>query len=158
IWEDIDQHPKADEDGSGLTKKVDVKAGLAELNTRVGVTYMRLGDPARALPYYRKALAIRRELSQAAPDNLANRLDVARSLLAIGDSSYRVEDRSATVASFGECLGIVEDVFRQKPKVLAAKQELARASSLMGDYHLRVGELDKARPLYERALAFTKEL
>jgi serine/threonine-protein kinase len=157
LWEDIDQHPKADEQGQGLTKKSDVKSGLAELNTRVGVTHLRLGDPARAMPYFRKALAIRRELSQAEPGNLGYRLDVARSLLAVGDNSFRLGDREA-VARFGECLGIVEDVFRQKPKVLGVKQELARARSLTGDYHLRVGEPEKARPLLGRALELTQEL
>src|SRR5262249_13345458 len=80
------------------------------------------------------------------------------SLLAIGDSSSRVEDRSAAGVSFGECLGLVEDVFRQKPKALAVKQELARASSMTADYHLRNGEPEKARPLYERALALMREL
>ena len=86
------------------------------MNTRVGVTYLRLGDPVQAMPYFRKSLAIRRELSQAAPANLSNRLDVARSLLAIGDNSFRVEDRATAVASFDECLGIVEEVFQKSPE------------------------------------------
>src|SRR5262249_47581579 len=30
LWEDIDQHPKADEQGMGLTMKSEVKSGLAE--------------------------------------------------------------------------------------------------------------------------------
>jgi serine/threonine-protein kinase len=158
LWEDIDRHPKADENGLGLTKKEDVKAGMAEVNTRVGVTYGRLGDPARGTPYFRKALAIRRQRSQQEPGNLGLRLDLARSLLAVGDNGFRVEDTATSVASFNECLGIVEDVFRQKPKILAVKQELARACSLKGDYHLRVGENEVARTLFERALALTKEL
>ncbi len=158
LWEDIDQNPKADENGQGLTKKADVKSGIAEMNTRVGVSYTRLGDPDRATPYFRKALAIRRELSQAEPKNLAYRLDVARSLLAIGDNSFRIEDNAAANTRFDESLGVVEDVFRQKPKILAVKQELSRACSLTGDFHLRIGETEKARPLFERALALTKEI
>jgi serine/threonine-protein kinase len=158
LWEDIDQNPKADELGQGLTKKSDVKSGMAELNTRVGVTYVRLGDPLQGMPYFRKALAIRRELSLSEPNNLAYRLDLARSLLAIGDTSFRVEDRPMAIASFDECMNIIEDVFRQRPAILMVKQELARASSLKGDFHLRSGETEKARPLYERALTLTKEI
>jgi serine/threonine-protein kinase len=158
LWEEIDQFPKADELGQGLTKKPEVKAGLAELNTRVGVTYVRLGDPAQGMPYFRKALAVRRELSQAEPNNIVYRLDMARSILAIGDNSFRIEDSATALASFEESMSIVEEVFRQKPTVLAYKQELARANSLKGDFHLRSGEVEKARPLYERALALSKEI
>jgi tetratricopeptide (TPR) repeat protein len=158
LWEDIDQHPKADEQGLGLTKKSEVKNGLGETNLRVGVTYTRLGDPARGTPYFRKALAIRRERSQEEPGNLGHRLDLARSLLAVGENSFRVGDTAAAFASFDESLGIVEDVFRQKPAILAVKQEFARANAMIGDYRLRAGETEKARPLFERALALTQDL
>src|SRR5262249_53227856 len=158
LWEAIDQHPKGNEKGLGLMKKPDVKSGLADLNTRVGATYLRLGDPAQAMPYLRKALVVRRELAEAEPNNLGHRLDIARSLSAVGDNGFRLGDQATAVASFDECLGIVEDLFRQRPKILAVKQSLARASSLKGDYHLRVGEIDKARPLYERAMTLTLEL
>jgi tetratricopeptide (TPR) repeat protein len=135
-----------------------VKSGLADLNTRVGATYLRLDDPAQAMTYFRKGLVVRRELSEAEPNNLVHRLGVARSLSAVGDNGFRLGDRATAVASFDECLGIVQDLFRQRPKILAVKQELARAISLKGTYHLRVGEIDKARPLYERALTLTLEL
>jgi tetratricopeptide (TPR) repeat protein len=110
------------------------------------------------MPYFRKALALRRELAQSEPNNLAYKLDVARSLLAIGDNSFRIDDKSTAIASFDECIGIIEDIYREKPKILMVKQELARASSLKGDFHLRSGENEKARTLYERALVLTKEL
>ena len=67
IWEDIDQHPKTDEKGEGLADKAKVKEALAEVNTRVGATYLRLGDIPRAGPYFHKALALRRERFTAAP-------------------------------------------------------------------------------------------
>jgi eukaryotic-like serine/threonine-protein kinase len=158
LWEDIDQNPKGDEKGEGFVKKPDVKAGLAELNIRVGVTYSRLGDPVQGMPYFRKALALRRELSKSTPENLGYQLDVARSLLALGDTSFRVDDRPTAVASFDDCMEIIEKVYRQLPKNLTAKQEVGRACSLKGDFHLRSGEIEKARPLFERALALTKEL
>jgi serine/threonine protein kinase len=172
LFEDIDRNPKSDEDtqvvmsltgpavqaGIDAKKKSDLKDGWAEVNTRVGVTYLRLGAPVQAIPYFRKSLAIRRELSQANSTNLTNRLHVARSLLAMGDSSFRVDDRATTNASFDESLGIVEDVYKRLPKSPTAKHELARASSMRGDSHLRAGEYEKARLLYDRALVLTKEI
>jgi len=172
LFEDVERNPKTDEDLQGLTgaigptalvgadlkKKKDLVDGMAEVNTRVGVTHLRLGDPVQAIPYFRKALALRRDLSQASPANLLYKLHVARSLLAMGDSSFRVDDRATTDASFDECFALVEDVFKKAPKVALVKQDLARASSMRGDTHLRAGEIDKARPLYERALTLTKEL
>jgi tetratricopeptide (TPR) repeat protein len=76
----------------------------------------------------------------------------------MGDSSFRVDDRTTTNASFEESLGIVEDVFKRVPNNPVAKHELARASSMRGDTHLRAGEIEKARPLFDRALALTKEI
>jgi serine/threonine-protein kinase len=172
LFEDIERHPKADEDLVGTTaltgpalfegldskKRMDLKDATAEANTRVGVTYQRLGDPAGAAPYFRKAMALRRELAQAAPANLLYRLHVARSLLAMGDNGFRIDERPMALASFNECGGIVEDVFKKVPKAAMAKHDVARASSMRGDFHLRAGEIENARPLYERALSLTKEL
>lgn len=158
LWEDIDQNPKSDEQGQGLTKKVEVKAGLAEVNIRVGVSYVRLGEPAQGMLHFRKALAIRRELSQSEPNNLAYRLDMARALLAVGDTSFRVGDSPTAGESFDESITIIEDIYRQKPTILMVKQEVARANALKGDYHLRNGETEKARGHFEKALSFTKEL
>jgi serine/threonine-protein kinase len=165
LWEDIDRNPKADDKGEGLASRVEVLDGVAELSTRVGATYLRLGDPAQAAGYFRKALANRRELANLPADKLEQpqfalgyRLGLARSLLAIGDTSFRIDDRSTAVASFDECLRIVEELYAQKPNIRALKQELARACTLIGDFHLRGGETEMARPLYERALALSREL
>ena len=158
LWEDIDARPKADDQGLGVTKKDDVKTGLSEMQARVGVTCLRLGDPSGARPHFSKSLAIRRERCQDDPANLVYRLDLARALLAMGDVGFRVNDRKNAEASMQECLRIVEDVLRQKPSILGVKQELARACSLTGDYHLRTGDPKTARPLYERALALNEQI
>src|SRR5262245_42856257 len=72
-----------------------VKQHLAESYTRVGVTYWRLGEPARALEEFHKAMALRQELAKAAPNNPAVRLDLARSHHAVGEMSFRMDDPAA---------------------------------------------------------------
>ena len=109
LYEDIDRSPKADENGLGLMKKTDVKAGLADVYPGRRDVLPARGRPGPAAPHFRKALAIRRELSSGAPGTLAYRLDVARSQRAIADTSFRLEDRETAVASYDECLGIIEE-------------------------------------------------
>jgi len=158
IWEDIDQHPKGDDQGEGLETKTTVGNGLSETHTRVGATYLRLGDVSKAAPHFHKALALRRAQLKAAPGEASLKLSVARSLLAVGDSSFRLKDTAAAKPSFDEAIALCEEVMHQLPKVLAVKLQTAEVYNYVGDFCLRSGDKTRAGTLFRQSLALSEEL
>ena len=160
IWEDIDRNPKAGEDGLGGMPKPIVIGAMAEMNTLVGVNHLHVGEPAQALPYFRKSLEYRREQAAAAKPNeqVLTRLTLAKAVLAIGETSVRLGDQATASASFQESVAAVEELVRQNDKILVLKMEMERIYALAGDYQLRIGEPVKARRFYEQSLPLVLDL
>ncbi len=91
LWEDIEKSPKLDD--FPMDRK-EVRMGLAEAYTRVGVTEYRLGDVVAAQANFRKAYNIRRALSEELKDNPNVKQDLSYSSIALAETSYRLGDRS----------------------------------------------------------------
>jgi serine/threonine-protein kinase len=166
IFEDIDQHPKVDENGDGSIPKKDVKANLAEVNRRIGIVYLRLGDIPRAEPHFQKTLDLHRELYAAVEtdpkakpiEKLQQRLNVTVALLAIGDAAYRLGDPARSSATFAESIRSHEEMLGQNPKSILLKRGLAGACILAGDFSLRSGDATRAAALYGRTQTLYAEL
>src|SRR5262249_18491264 len=166
IFEDIDQHPKADDKGEGLLDRKIVKASLADTNRRVGVVYLRLGDIPQAAAYFQKLLELHRERYTSVKDDpnatpieiLRLRLDLALALLALGDTAYRLDDPATASVRFAEALKSYDEMFNQNSQNLLLKRGLANACMLIGDFHLRSGDQARAGELYGRARTLVTEL
>ena len=122
VRKDILEHPNA---GAGtLRTPFSVKMDLAEDYARVGATIYRLGDVAEALPYFQKALDLRRELVETyltSPDlgsmsELQRRqryhrtlqADFARSLVAVGEMTFYLGDKQTGRQRYREALGMLD--------------------------------------------------
>jgi tetratricopeptide (TPR) repeat protein len=109
---------------------------LADGYFELGDLTAKIGEAPEALRVQRQALAVRRELAAADPTPAA-RLDVARSLGAVGELLFETGDRPGSLAALREQRELAEAVLAESPSdeardVLAAGQR-AQAEALWPD-------------------------
>jgi tetratricopeptide (TPR) repeat protein len=127
-----------------------LRQDLAEAHTRVGVMYLRLGEPVRAAGYFQSALVIRQQQAARDEKNLLLQLDVARSETALGEVRFRARDWPAAKGHLARALAICERVQAADPQVPRYKFELANTIGNFGVFALRTGDLAEADKLLPR--------
>ena len=137
---------------------VKLRQDLAESHVRVGVTYLRLGEPATAAGYFRDALTIRRELAEEEPENMSLQRDVARSHMALGEVQFRARDWPAAKNAFGDALAGYEQAHRTDRESPTGRLELANVLSNFGVFALRTGDLKEAAQHLPRAQSLMAKL
>jgi serine/threonine-protein kinase len=155
-----------DPDPKRRLEPVDVKMQLAESYTRVGVTYLKLGEPKKAGEYFQQALALRQELVDSAPtDTPAHverarsfQLDLARSHNALAEVGFRSRELSAAKENFEQALVVCDRVFRANPQKPLYKWDLANTLGNFGVFDVRTRRLDEAHTHYGRYLSLMQEL
>src|SRR5262249_8281761 len=142
----------------GKLDPIRVRQDLAEAHTRVGVTFLRIGEPDRAAGYFNDALTIREELARAHEKILPLQLDVARSHMALGELRFRSRDWPAGKEEFGRTLAICERVHQAEPKNPQYKLELAHSLGNFGMFALRTADLATAKEHLLRCQGLMDEL
>ena len=137
---------------------VKLRQDLAESHTRVGVTYLRLGEPGTAAGYFRDALTIRQELADGDPANVSLQRDVARSHMALGEVTFGARDWPAARDHYGKALETYERVHAADPESPTGRLELANTLSNFGRFALRTGELKDAAQHLPQAQALMAKL
>jgi len=137
---------------------IKLRQDLAESHTRVGVTYLRLGEPGRAAGYFQDALKIREELAANDEKNLPFQLDVARSHSALAEVHFRSREWPVATEHFGKALAICERVQQSEPGSPKFRFELANTLGNFGMFGLRTGDLTAAEKHLKRARALMAEL
>jgi serine/threonine-protein kinase len=120
---------------------------LAELTEKIGTT-------PEALAVRRKALAVRRELAAGPKADAQTRVDVARSLVAVGWLQHGTGDMAGALVSYEEALrsAATSDADEQRQAVVSLiYQQMGRVLEY-------TGRPSEALPSYERALAIRQEL
>lgn len=135
-----------------------VKQELAESYTRVGVIYLRLGEPSKARAYFQEALKLRQELAAAASNEPSAQLDVARSFNALGEVEFRARQWQQARTHFQEALTLCERVQQAHPNNPRYQFELANTLGNLGVFELRTGDLEGAQQHYARYLALMQGL
>lgn len=166
ILHDIDQNPKTNAEGKGKIAKPVVTGQIAEMNKRVGVTYLRMGDIAQASSHFQTFLSMMRDRRAAIEKDTAATpkqkrdfaVDVAVALLAVGDTYFRLGDHSNAQAAFNESLTIYKGIQNEDANSPKYQRGLANASLLIGDFSLRTGDNAKAAEHYQRAETALAEL
>jgi serine/threonine-protein kinase len=148
IWEDIYSHPKRDQ--FALDQKV-VRRALGEANTRVAVSYYRMGDIAVAQNGYRKAYDLRRELVQETPGDPQLKQDLSYSAMALAEVSFRLGDPAQADDYYLQTLRWRETMFAAKPRDQQVHSELAAVNYMIGEFKLKTGNLSEARKRLERS-------
>src|SRR4029079_5807656 len=125
----------------GKLDPIKVRQELAETNTRVGVSYLRFGEPRRAAGYFQDALKIREELAAQDPRNAQFRLDAARAHVAVAEVRFRARDWPAARDHVAQAVTIEEQMHREQPRDRRNQFELANALGNLGVFALRSMDL-----------------
>ncbi len=160
VRESILSDSRGDQEGNGRMSSEAILPLVAELLTRVGVVHHRLGDPAKARDYFRRALDVRERFLRdfpADPDG-AKRQDLARSDLAVGETGFRLGDVEAARGLFERCIALRRDLTKAFPAKAFFAFELAGALSMYGEYLARIGEPEGGLPRIEEARAIQAKL
>jgi serine/threonine protein kinase/tetratricopeptide (TPR) repeat protein len=123
---------------------------LAELTDKIG-------DKKEALAVHRKALALRRELAAAEGADLETRLDVARSLRAVGILLYQMGDRTEALRAWEEQRDIATALQAESPTD-AVRVVLAQSQNTIGVLLQQTGKEAEALQAYQKALAIKQKL
>jgi tetratricopeptide (TPR) repeat protein/tRNA A-37 threonylcarbamoyl transferase component Bud32 len=155
IREQLYRHPHG---GDGKLDPQVVKATLAEAYTRVGVTLLRLGDPAASLAPFQSALALRKELAEGNPANEKMQQDLAWTYNALGEVGSLTRDQPAAKTYYEMCLKVFEASYKAHPESANSKRQLAAAIGNFGDLLVRTGDFGSARKQFDRSLALSRAL
>jgi serine/threonine-protein kinase len=141
----------------GQTDRVS-RAALGRAYAELGELTEKIGSMAEALVVRRKALAVRRELADAPEADAATRVDVARSLLAVGWIQYRTGDMSGALASCGEARRLAEGLMANVGAGDPLQAIPGLAHERIGQLFQETGKSAEALASFERALAIRQKL
>jgi serine/threonine-protein kinase len=158
LQQGIRQQPR---DGYYQDKPAEVDRMLAGSYSKLGVTFSRLGDPAKGKEYHLQSLALREKLAQLSFAKKGEYFE-AQSLLAgclnsLGEVCWRLNDEKTTHEFYDRCLTIREGLVKAQPAPLR-KRELAIAYGLYGVALHRLGQFPKAMDYYQKSTGILKEL
>ena len=136
----------------------------ARLLVRVGSVLAARGSTAEALARHREAIAIyrnalgaRRDAKAAAP-SLAERLELAQAMVAIGDDQWELGDVPAAAVSYREALTAAAAARAAHPASPLAIRQVGVVEQRLGDAAMETGDWSQALVHHGASLAVDHEL
>jgi len=117
-----------------------------------------LGDTQGALASYRKALAIRQTLAVIDPQNVTNRLELARCHDRVGDMLAKIGDLPDASASYRQASLLAELLVTQDPASLDKGHELVLTYTRSGYVLEDIGDKAASLASHREALAMAQKL
>jgi tetratricopeptide (TPR) repeat protein len=130
---------------------------LAAAYFQLGELTDKIGSKPEALAVYRKALALRRELAAAEGADVETRLDVARSLDAVGGLLRQTGDRAQALSVFQEMRDLAAALETESPTD-AVRFELAVGHNGIAFALTDMGKPAEALDSYRKALEIYQKL
>jgi tetratricopeptide (TPR) repeat protein/tRNA A-37 threonylcarbamoyl transferase component Bud32 len=142
-----------------LAGKTDAKSRklLADGYFQLGELTGKVGDQGEALAVQRKALAVRRELAAAPGADVETRLDVARSLRAVGNLLRTTGDTPGMLSAFQEQRDLAAALEAESPTD-AVRTLLAYGHHSIGRVLSQTGKPAEALREYQKARAIFQQL
>jgi serine/threonine-protein kinase len=142
-----------------LAGKTDAKSRklLATGYFQLGDLTAKIGDQKEALAVQRKALALRRELAAAEGVDVETRLEVARSLRAVGNLFVSTGDMAGALSAFEEQRDLAKALEAEAPTD-AVRTQLAYGHHGIGFVLLQTGRPADGLKEYQKALAVQQKL
>ncbi|MBX7245568.1 MAG: serine/threonine protein kinase [Candidatus Sumerlaeaceae bacterium] len=97
-----------------------------------------------AMKHLEEGLAIRKRLSEADPNNLANRAEIGRLMFWVGRVNERKGHTTAALAAHKESLAIRQDLVQRDPFDYSLKWELATSTGKVAEMEYNLGDLQDA--------------
>jgi tetratricopeptide (TPR) repeat protein len=130
---------------------------LAEGYYQLGELIAKIGSQPQALAVHRKGLALRRELAETEGADVEARLDVARSLVAVGDLLRKTGDPAGALLAYEELRDLALALEAESPTD-AVRAMLAHGYHGIGIVLFLMEKSAEALAAYEKALAIRQEL
>jgi tetratricopeptide (TPR) repeat protein len=142
-----------------LAGKTDAKSRklLAEGYFQLGDLTTKIGDQKEALAVQRKALALRRELAAAPTADVETRLEVARSLQAVGNLLRSTGDTAGALSAYQEQRDLAAALEVEAPTD-AVRTQLAHGHNGICLVLFEKGESAEGLKEYQKALAIRQKL
>jgi tetratricopeptide (TPR) repeat protein len=142
-----------------LAVQTDAKSrkALAAAYFQLGELIDKIDDKKEALAVHRKALALRRELAAVEGADVETRLDVARSLLAVGLLLEDIGNPAEALSAFQEQRDLAAALEAESPTE-AVRVQLGFAHNGIGFVLEDEGKLAEALDSYRKALAIYQKL
>jgi tetratricopeptide (TPR) repeat protein/tRNA A-37 threonylcarbamoyl transferase component Bud32 len=134
------------------------RAALGRAYDDLGELTAQIGVKTEALAVHRKALGVWRELADLPGAEPGARIDVARSLLAVGTLDHATGEIPAALAAFDEARTLAEGRASPAEGSDAAREVLATSLYKIGNLRASTGRPAEARQAYRRALEIREEL
>jgi serine/threonine-protein kinase len=134
------------------------RQALGQAYYHLGELTEKIGSQADALNVHRQSLAVRRVRAGEPGADTEARLDVARSLLAVGRLQQASGDSSGALASFDEARELAEALAASGQPTDAVRGMCAQCYRQAGIVHEATGQPEAAREAYRKALAIWQEL
>jgi len=135
-----------------------VLRGRATTLTLFSDTYLAAGDTEAAATRLDEALAIRRRLVAADPDELKHQTDLTLTLNRLGDIEVRTGDLPAALIAYEEALAVARGVSAATPDDVEARADVWISLIKVGDVLASTGKATEGLALYEEALAIMRGL
>jgi tetratricopeptide (TPR) repeat protein len=141
---------------SDVVYERDLMIGYGHLGDTLGSPlFDSLGDSKGARVYYRKAVAIAEEISNADPRDSTARYDLAASLLRLGTIDVPSSGLAESLAVLQRSEGMLETLVATDPKSLRWKRMLALAQEYAGHRLQGLGRYPEAIASYRRSAALS---
>ena len=130
---------------------------LGDGYAQLGDLTARIGEPEKALSVHRKALEVRRSLAAHPGASREVRLDVARTLRAIGELLLKTGDSEGSLQAHEEQVDIAGGL-EAEAATADVEEVLARGYSAVGNTLERTNRLPQAREAWRKASALWRRL
>jgi tetratricopeptide (TPR) repeat protein len=122
------------------------REGHAMFRYAIGAVYTQFGKRDEAISPLTEALELREQLVDANPENLRYRIDLADSLIGLGDLESKTGRPDAAARWWARAEPILSRAARNRPDDLGLWKDLSRL-------HLGLGRVDEAADDFEKILA-----
>jgi len=134
------------------------KSNLARAYSRVGISFVNVGQISKAIENLQKAEKIITELVERDPKNLLFKRDLAKLYVRFGDAHTLEKNYPKAASDYQKSAELFENIAQTDDKNTLARRDLAQSLKSVGETFLKLGENEKAKQNYEKASAILQDL
>ena len=135
-----------------------VQQNLSVSYERLGDTFRRLGEPAKARETYEKGLLVIRAQKDRNPANVVAQAGVASARSKLGEVAWELGDVEGAIAAHTKSLDASSLLAESDPTNAQYQRDMSVSYARLGKIRLWQGDVDSARESYEKCLAIRKPL
>ena len=134
------------------------RQNLAKIYSRLGTIFANLGRVPEAIAALEKAEKISLEILERDPTNRGYQHGLAVIYMYFGDAKYKQKDWQGALKAYQKTADYSEAFMKTDEKNLFGQRNLALALRSIGFTHLELGDKEKAKESFQRAIGLLNQL